>query len=349
MGISVCLIFRNNQDTIEKCLSSISNLADEIIAVNTGSEDNSLEIVKKYNAKVYDFKWNDNYSDAKNFAKSKATQEWIFFIDTDESISIQDIDKIKALTKENFLGFSLIQRNYTNEQGSFSWVSCFNDNYEESKIASGYSPRKMIRLFKNLPEIKFEEAIHESPELSILKIGKIKDSFIPIHHTGSLNKDLNKIRYYINIEKRNLKNDFFQDFQIASQLHSINELDEAIEWLRKSIEKNPSFEYSWLELGIILIKKNQLEEAKKALEKADSIQEHPMIYDHLGILHAKLGETKKAVDYFKKAIFLLPDNADFHFNLGYAYHNLEMSKEAYFEFKKAIQLNPEYAKIIQLN
>lgn len=82
--ISAVLIVKNEAEVLSKCLESVKD-ADEIIIVDTGSEDNTVEIAKKYTDKVYeDYKWNDNFAEARNHAKSKATKDWILSIDADE-------------------------------------------------------------------------------------------------------------------------------------------------------------------------------------------------------------------------------------------------------------------------
>lgn len=348
MGISVCIIAKNEEQNIERCLESVKGLADEIIFVDTGSTDKTIEIARKFTDKIFHFKWNDNHSDAKNFALSHATKEWILSLDADETISPKDYERIRELTKKSeFVGFSLIQRNYTNRIGEFGWVSSRNDSYEESKKAFGYVPRKMVRLFKNDPRIRFEGVVHDNVGNSILKIGKICDTAIPIHHFGTLNPSAEKIKKYIEIEKKSLKGDFFQDCQIGIQLHSIGENDEAVEFLKKSISRNPAFPFSYLELGIIMLEKRNLEEAKKLLHKAESLAEHPMIYDYIGVLYGLLEDYEKSIAYLKKAISMLPENADFHYNLGFAYAKAGMQNEAVKEMKIAVTLNPEYKKMVE--
>jgi len=352
MEISFCVIVRNNQDTVNSCLDSVKGNVEEIIVVDTGSADNTLEIAKKFTDKIFYLKWNDDFSAAKNFAIEKAKYPWILFLDSDEAISKEDILKLKELAEKSInttSGFSLIQRNYLNKIGSFGFVSCKDDPYKESKIASGYVPRRMVRFFKNHPKIRFEGSIHESVEKSILKVGKIQETGIPIHHYGMLKNTLDKTRHYIEMEKKVAKDDFFQDYKIAIQLHSINEKEEAIEYLKKSIEKNPVFALSWLELGIIMLENNDLEKAKVALHKSESFAIYSMTYDHLGILYGKLGELSKSADYFKKAINLSPYNADLHFNLGLTYHQLRNKKGAFLAFKKAVELNPEYKKMVNFD
>jgi glycosyltransferase involved in cell wall biosynthesis len=348
--ISLCIITKNNEKTLANCLASVKPIIQEIILVDTGSTDKTIEIAKEFQAKIFHFSWNNNFSDAKNYALEQASEEWILALDADEAISQLDYKEIQELIKDKEAsGFFLIQRNYTNQIGQFNSISTLGDNYKESRIAKSYVPRKMIRLFKNSPEIRFEGAVHDSVEKSIKKFGKIKDSAVQIHHFGLLDRSPERIKQYIEIEKANLKDDWFQDYQIAAQLHSIGNLEESITFLNKSIANNPIFALSWLELGIIQIKQQKFKEALESLNKSLELEKHPMTLDHLGIVHSKLGNYKEAEYSFKQAISLLPNNADIHFNLGLLYNQQGKKQQAFHELKIACQLNSEYNKYIEFS
>ncbi|MEK6885969.1 MAG: tetratricopeptide repeat protein [Nanoarchaeota archaeon] len=347
--ISLCIITKNNESTIRDCLNSVKYLVSEIVLVDTGSADNTKAIAAEFTDRIYDFEWTNNFSEAKNYALQKATKEWILVLDADEKLSDKDFDSIKKLTAlKDYMGFSFIQRNYTNEIGSPNWTSSFEDSYAESKVANGYSPTRMIRLFKNNSQIRFAGVVHDSVEKSLTKIGKFAETDIPIHHFGLLNRGKDRVEFYLELEKNNYHGGFFQDYQIGAQLNTLNKLDEAEEYIKKSINDNPSFAQSWLELGIIYLKKNKLSEAKESMQKAESLQLNSMTFNYLGIIFGKEGEFDKSIEYFRKAIALIPKNADFHFNLGLTYHQMDNRKEAFLEFKRAIELNPKYGEMIKL-
>ena len=161
-----------------------------------------------------------------------ATNEWILFLDADETIASSDYGRIRDLTKKTeFLGFSLIQRNYTNNIGEFGWVSGKDDSYDESKKA-----------------YVFIDEVHKKSgwESWIRKKYDLMDGekfVISGSCSYLLKKTPEKIRRYIELEKKNLKDDFFQYCKIGIQLHSIQENDEAVEFLKKSIEKNQEFPF----------------------------------------------------------------------------------------------------------
>ncbi len=352
--LSLIMITKNNEADIERCLKSVQGLVDEIIIVDTGSTDKTKEIAEKYTYKVFDFKWTNSFSDAKNYALKWAKGKWVINLDADESISSKDHEKILELIKNapiNIYGFSLIQRNYTSKIGQFGLVSTKGDDYEESKIAAGFVPRRIVRLFKRDSRISFEGAVHDSVEKSIINMnGRVIHASIPIHHFGMLHRDnLERTKMYIEMEKSSLReNDFFQRYQLACQLHSINERDEALKWLDESLAINSKFHLAWLEKGTICLENGNIKEAFLSLKEAESLGEHEMIYGHLGITHAQLSQFDEAIKYFRKAIKLNPKNADFYFNLGLALDSANRKTEAGLAFKRAVELNPAYGERVKV-
>jgi len=140
MKISLSSIVKNEADHLETCLQSVQGI-DEIVICDTGSEDNTVEIAKKYTDKVFtDYVWNDNFAEARNHALSKCTGDWILIVDADERLCspLSELYKEIELAEKN--GFKTI---------SFKAIS-------ENGVASQNS----IRLFKNCPEVFWEGAIH---------------------------------------------------------------------------------------------------------------------------------------------------------------------------------------------
>ena len=105
----------NEEKHLKNALASIKNLADEIIVVDTGSTDTTKGIASQFTQKIYDYAWNDNFADARNFSLQHATSDWILVLDADETLSKVDNQRIVSLIKEapkEISGFILTQRNY---------------------------------------------------------------------------------------------------------------------------------------------------------------------------------------------------------------------------------------------
>lgn len=88
--ISLCMIVRDEEDVIARCLDSVSDLADEIIVVDTGSDDRTREIARAYTDRLYDFEWIDDFAAARNFSFSKASMQYCMWLDADDIISEKD-------------------------------------------------------------------------------------------------------------------------------------------------------------------------------------------------------------------------------------------------------------------
>ncbi|WNS45948.1 glycosyltransferase family 2 protein [Paenibacillus sp. MMS20-IR301] len=99
--ISLCMIVRNEEQSLPRCLSSVRGLADEIIIVDTGSDDQTKEIARSFGAVIRDFTWIDDFSAARNFAFSQATKEYIFWLDADDYLKEEDQLLFRRL-KESF-------------------------------------------------------------------------------------------------------------------------------------------------------------------------------------------------------------------------------------------------------
>lgn len=99
--ISICIITKNESKNIRECLERISPFQYEIIVVDTGSSDDTKNIAFEFTDKVYDFKWENDFSSARNFCISKATQEFILVIDCDEYLTEFDKNEFEKLIKKN--------------------------------------------------------------------------------------------------------------------------------------------------------------------------------------------------------------------------------------------------------
>lgn len=98
--ISLCMIVKNEENTIARCLDSVKGIPDEIVIVDTGSTDRTKEIVREYTDGIFDFIWIDDFAAARNFAFSQATMDYILWLDADDLLSGSDREQFLRL-KEN--------------------------------------------------------------------------------------------------------------------------------------------------------------------------------------------------------------------------------------------------------
>lgn len=186
MKISACMIAKNEEKNIETCINSYKNIVDEIIVVDTGSSDRTIEIAENLGAKVYFFEWINDFAAAKNFALSKVKGDWIIFLDADEYFDEASAKKIRNII------LSLKNSKYTA-------IGCklINIDKVKNKLIDSFM---QVRIFKNDKNIRYENSIHEALKAKRGKIELI--SFykeLSIYHTG-YSTDINK-----NKAKRNLE------------------------------------------------------------------------------------------------------------------------------------------------
>ncbi len=162
--ISLCMIVKNEEKILARCLDSVAMLADEIIIVDTGSTDATKEIAGRYTEHVYDFQWIDDFSAARNFAFSKASMEYIYSADADEVLSAENREKFRLLKETLLPEIEIVQMKYAN-QLQFGTVYNFDEEYRP-------------KLFKRKRDFVWEAPIHETVRLTPV----IYDSDIVITH-----------------------------------------------------------------------------------------------------------------------------------------------------------------------
>ncbi|MEN2453310.1 glycosyltransferase family 2 protein, partial [Bacillus sp. JR_15] len=95
--ISLCMIVKNEEEVLADCLSSVQDIVDEMIIVDTGSTDRTKEIAHSFSAQVLDFEWVQHFAKARNFAFSRATKEYILWLDADDVLLEEDRQKFLQL------------------------------------------------------------------------------------------------------------------------------------------------------------------------------------------------------------------------------------------------------------
>ena len=144
--ISACMIVRDEEELLPACLESIKELVDEIILVDTGSTDKTKEIAEEYGAKIYDLKWDNDFSSARNFAMSKATSDWVFTVDADERVEQKDIPVLKKMLPD-----------ITQDTIGVNVLNLYGPN----KTARGQLV--MMRFFRRSSGIKYIGRVHNRP------------------------------------------------------------------------------------------------------------------------------------------------------------------------------------------
>ncbi len=332
--ISLCMIVKNEEANLVECLESICNFMDEIIIVDTGSSDRTKEIALQYTDKIYDYQWNNNFADARNFSISKASNEYILVIDSDETIESVDKCEIAQLIQQNPKKVGRLLR---------------MNEYSRMGLAYKYSER-VNRLFSK-KYFKYEGTIHEqiipTDEFSIemypiplrikhsgyegnLEIRKKKTdrNIYLLMHALEKNKDDPYIIYqlgksYYMEENYTLASNYFGQalyYDLNSQLEYVqdmvesygysllntNQYETAMQLLNIYDEFAHSADFIFL-IALILMNNGKFQEAIKEFLKATKVKECKMegvndylAYYNVGVIFECLGDKVSAKKYYKK-------------------------------------------------
>ena len=187
--ISCCMIARNEEEFIASAIESVKDLADEIIVMDTGSDDRTASIARDCGAKVYTVRWTEDFSAARNASLARATKEWILILDADESIAGDDHGRIRELiTRYPDSAFLFEQRTYSNNSSIFGWKRIDEEN-EMNHGALGYFSNRQVRLFRNDNSIRYRGHVHENVEHDLRNKGiGMSDVDIVVHHYGDIRR-----------------------------------------------------------------------------------------------------------------------------------------------------------------
>ncbi len=230
--LSVSMIIKNEEKMLAECLESVKDAADEIIIVDTGSTDRSKEIAARYGAKIYDFAWADDFSEARNFSLSQCTGDWVLYIDADERLTPESGRYIK-----NYISSALP------EIGGFL---CTIES-EHSQLDGSLEKHRgsYPRLFRNLgyPRVKFQGRVHEQISPSLVENGlNFAVTDLVITHLG-----------------------YNQPYEVMQQKVKRN-----YTMLLAHIKEEPTNGYAWFQLGQTLGQMNLKKEAEEAIKFAIS-------------------------------------------------------------------------------
>lgn len=309
------MIVKNEEDFIERCLNSVQHLVNEIIIVDTGSDDQTNQICSKFNASIYSFKWNNHFGEARNFGLSKATGDWILWLDADEELAPDDHQIILNTIEKTKASILL-----------FPVINFYGDTFpvQQDQAFLHYQPR----LFRNHLGIQFINRIHETPELpnSLNSKQQIEAIQNGIYHYGYIKDVIEKKEK----AKRNLQillaeyqkkeHSPWIEYHLASEFYRNKDFTTAFHYLNESI------------LGFLLLGL-----------KPPSIL-YRLKYDILLITN-HLDEALLGID---KALLLYPDYVDLHFIKGVILLNKEQYSDAVISFDKCIELGENHTDYLIL-
>jgi glycosyltransferase involved in cell wall biosynthesis len=315
LSLSLCMVVRNEASRIGPCLNAIKAIADEIVVVDTGSLDRTADIARIYGAQVYDHKWRQDFSAARNFALGKAHGDSILILDADEIIAARDLPPLKALISSNDKmprAFCMETRNYANVANSLNWQPN-EGQYPQYEAGLGWFPSRKIRLFPRSKKIRFCFPVHELVDPSVQAAGiSIVNCSVPVHHYGHLNESKNKSKAQVYFEigfakLELLGNNIAALRELAVQAGQLEYWDQSLMLWQRLLNVQPNFPEAYVNMAGASWQLGHYEEAiNYARECLKLIPELKEARYNLAISHLLLGRAKEAANLLDKLVLQYP-------------------------------------------
>ena len=275
--LSLAMIVKDEADRLGRCLESVQGLVDEIVVVDTGSSDGTVEVARGYGAKVHYFEWCEDFSAARNESLKHASGDWIMWLDADDIFPKENHPKVRRAMKEG--------------KGKAFYFRLQDEGFDATSCLQ-------LRLFPNLQGVQFEMPVHEQVSLSLGRLGiRMGATDIVVRHTGYTTQEVVKAKQarYFKIMTRWLEThpeDYIVRNHKAHTHYVWGELDDAIREYQRIVDEGAAEAdrnliiqtTAHLYIGRSQMRKGAHEEALGPLHEALKLD------DHYAVTHMTLGE-----------------------------------------------------------
>ena len=292
--LSLCLIVRNEERHLARCLESAKSLAGQIVVVDTGSTDKTKLIAAQCGAEVFDFTWTGDFSAARNASLERARGRWILVLDADEYLPPASMEALKTLIQNPAdRAFHLLNKS-TTDGGNSGMVG------------------KIVRLFPNRADVRYEWPVHEQMVTSLRRAGvPVVDSDIEIFHTGYADPETNKIKQARNLEilERAIAAgpcDPMLLFLAGGAYLDLGRIDEALSTYRncaaRTLEGDEIFEAARVRQVTCLMRLGRATEALSLAPSSSPAEWHPELLEQLGKCALAIGDFSRGFEWLHATI-----------------------------------------------
>lgn len=358
--LSLCMIVKDEESRLAKCLESARSAVDEMIVVDTGSADRTVEIAKSFGARVEHFEWCDDFSAARNYGLELAAGDWILQIDADEELEAEDIPNIRSVIERDDLDGVYAAIHHT------EW----GPSGEPQSAVFPYP-----RLFRNRPEIRYQGLVHEF--LTNLDATTFEVQIRICHNRSRSNEEQKELRQRNeDICRRQLDRDGSNPvahFSLAGIYLGQQRFEEARQHLEKAVALiapgDSHYQHFYLMalhyLAGLYGMQNEYEQAVECCHRALSIREDYLDpYFMLGELNFRRGQVKESEEAFlnyldvREQLCRQPSRALFaqsrinshdhaHLRLGTLYQQNGLKDLAEQHYQEAVKANPSSSEANQ--
>ncbi|MBD1371567.1 glycosyltransferase [Hazenella sp. IB182357] len=343
--ISLCMIVRDEEAVLERCLSPLADIVDEIVIVDTGSVDQTKEIAKKFTSCLYDFKWIDDFAAARNYAFQQATKEYLFWLDADDVLSKTDLDKLRTI-KATF--------NRAYDAVSMEYEVASDDT--ESPLAL-IRRNRMVRRSRNF---KWHGYLHENLEVA----GNILHTDIRVKHRKIKSTPGRNLKIYQNHLDRGEELELRDLFFYANELRDHKRFEEAIIHYEKYINSKQgdpeNCVYACLRMAEGYFKMQEPEKAlASALKSLHYDTPRAEACSRIGFYFFANQKYQEAIYWFELVLTLEKPEHHYgnveislctwypHLKLGECYEHLKEYTKAKYHYDEAFAYHPQNDEIIE--
>ncbi len=326
-SLGLAMIVKNGAKSLRHCLASVAGVIDHIVIADTGSTDGTSQLARDLGAHVFDFPWQDDFSQARNASIKALATDWVLVMDHDEELDAQAVDKIPALlTNPRVSGYSVIHRNYlTSPFGLGAHAPSakpLRTPVPRAQMARAFTDFSICRLFRRHPDIYYVGKVHELVEPRIQALGlQFAPADVVIHHFGHLASPA--------------------DLRFKDVLYR--------KLGRLKIQDTPGDPQAWIEMG--LQEYEQFKNYSAGIEcftRALALNPHfsHVPYLSLANLYLEIQADDRALELLSRVTMNGSAEGEREHLCGDAFHNLGRLKEARAAYTRALHILPADPRII---
>ncbi|MEQ9372232.1 MAG: tetratricopeptide repeat protein [Coleofasciculus chthonoplastes F3-SA18-01] len=383
MDLSLCMIVKNEEASLPQVLESVQPVVDEMVILDTGSSDRTVDIATDYGARVYHFQWCNDFSAARNHALQYVRGKWVLVLDADEVLTPKIVPEIQqAIKNDRNLVINLIRQEVGATQSPYSLVS---------RLFRHHPDLYFSRPYHSLVDDSVSQLVQREPDWQVISLStvailhygyqpsaiasldkytrakKAMEGFLADHPNdpylcsklGALYVRIGKVEKGISLLKRGFTDSqvdaavlFELHYHLGNAYRKQNQLQLAADHYQDAIQQPILSQLklgAYNNLGNLLFSVGDLTTAKRAYQTTVNIDpSFAMGYNHLGMTLKALGQWEAAITAYQKAIQLNPDYADAYQNLGVVLFKLGRVPESSVAFESAIARhqvsNPQEAR-----
>ena len=224
--LSLCMIVRNEEEVLERCLRSVADIVDQIVIVDTGSKDRTIDIASSYSSEIYSYSWHGDFSAARNESLRYAKGDWILVLDADDELSESSRWRIRPLIRNTeYDAVGIVVRNIAPPDDVVKY-------YDDTRY----------RLFRNHRGFCYEQRVHNQIAGSIFRNGgrAVDSDLVILHHGYKENFQRKAIRSLPMIEAALLEDpeNAYMHFKRGETLKALGKNEEALEALKQMFTKD---------------------------------------------------------------------------------------------------------------